>query len=151
LTPAHHFPYDEKVAELRSEGGNESRNTITKKLIFHGDTAAQTIYNNFKVYGPKGLLTAHVLFEFGVMFLIRPLRLPDARPTKAELKELSSIGIEEFFMRRAREIAVLGMFERYLKFGWTSKLSNQVRHNLAPTMVKTVSMLWYSAAKEAAL
>lgn len=151
LTPAHHYPYEEKVAELRKDGGNQSRNTIAKKLIFQGDTAAETVKNTYKVYGPKGLLTSHVLFELGFMFIIRPLRFPDARPNDAEIAEALQLSPEEFFMRRAREVAVLDYFERYLDKGWTRKLSSDVRHQLAPLMVRTVTLLWYKACEDANL
>jgi hypothetical protein len=151
LTPAHHFPYEEKVAELRTEGGNESRSSISKKLIFKGDNLSKTVYNTFKVYGPKGLLTAHVLFELGITLLIRPLRLPDARPKGKDMEEVDRKGIHYYFIHRAREIAINDIYVRYLQKGWTPKLSNEVRHILAPTMVKTVSVIWYSAAKDAGL
>lgn len=147
LTPAHHYPYEEKIDQIRI-GGNEARQSIKDKFIFKGDTATQTMLNNFKVYGPKGLLSSHALFEMGVMFLIRPLRLPDAKPKQADIEEIKELGPEKYFMRRAREVAVLDMYEDYLKDGWTSRLSNRIRHKLAPTLVKTVTMLWYSALME---
>lgn len=150
LTPAHHYPYEEKIDAMRV-GGNEARQTIKDKFIFKGDTAAQTALNNLKVYGPGGLLSSHVLFEFGVMFLLRPLRLPDARPTQKDLQEIQAIGHGEYFLRRAREIAVLDLYEHYLEHGWTPKLANQVRHQLAPVMTRTVAVTWYAAAQEAGI
>ncbi len=150
LTPAHHYPYEDKVRELTG-GSNKNRSSISEKLIFKGDTTSKTIFNTFKVYGPKGLLTAHVLFELGFTILIRPLRLPDARPVKADLDEVKKYGAETYFLRRAREIAVLDLFSQYLEHGWTSKLSSKIRHNLAPLMVKTVTVLWYGAAQKAGL
>lgn len=148
LTPAHHYPYEQKIDEMR-QGGNEARQSIKDKFIFKGDTAAQTALNNFKAYGPRGLLSSHVLFEFGVMFLIRPLRLPDAKPTASDLSEIEELGHGEYFIRRAREVAVHDLYEQYLEKGWTPKLANQIRHKLAPTMAKTVTVIWYAAAREA--
>lgn len=149
LTPAHHYPYEEKIAELRSGESKETRNSVFNKLIFKGDRPYDTITNTAKAYSPKGPLTSHVAFELGFTMLIRPLRFPDARPVEADFTELSEQGPRIYFLNRAREIAVLGLFDRYLTNGWTPKLSHQVRHELAPTMIKTVTMLWYSAAKEA--
>lgn len=100
LTPAHHFPYEEKISELR-QGGNSARNSISEKLVFRGDTASKTVLNTIKVYGPRGLLSGHVLFEFGFMFIIRPLRLPDARPTEEDITEVMELTAGEYFMKRA--------------------------------------------------
>lgn len=151
LTPAHHYPYEEKLTELRNGKGIESRTTIREKLVFSGDTVGKTLANTYKAYGPRGLMSSHVMFEFGVMFIIRPLRLPDARPTKADIKEVLKLQPEEFFLHKAREIAVLDIYERYIEYGWTPKLSNQIRHQLAPLLVKTVTLLWYRAAHEAGI
>lgn len=151
LTPAHHYPYEEKLVELRGGRGIETRTTIREKLVFKGDTVSKTVLNTYKAYGPKGLMTAHTLFELGFMWIIRPLRFPDARPSAEDVREIISLNPQEYFMKRAREVAVLDMFERYLKFGWTRKLSSEVRHELAPIMVKTVTLIWYKAAYEAGL
>ncbi|MDQ3064930.1 MAG: hypothetical protein M3Q36_01535 [bacterium] len=149
LTPAHHFPYEEKIAELRGGKTKETRTTVSEKLLFKGDTFSKTILNTARAYGPKGVMLAHFLFESGFTFIVRPLRLPDARPKEPDFAEIQAKGYGDYFIHRAREIAVLDMYDNYLKSGWTAKLSNQVRHILAPTMVKTVTMLWYAAALEA--
>lgn len=151
LTPAHHYPYEEAVETLRAGKGKETRTTIKEKLVFKGDTVTQTITNTYKVYGPKGLYTSHHLFEFGVMLLLRPLRLADAKPKPADIHELKTKGYQKYFLHQAREVAIQDLYDEYLKNGWTTKLSNRVRHQLAPVLVKTVTMLWYSAAQEAGL
>ncbi len=149
LTPAHHYPFEAKIAELRGGASNDSRTTYKKKLIFGGTTRRETAKNMFKAYGPRGLYMAHVLFEVGFCIIIRPLRFPDARPTKREMKRIAELGPIEYFMRRAREIAVMEMFETYLEKGWTSKLARQIRQQLAPLIVRTVTIMWYEAAREA--
>ncbi len=151
LTPAHHYPYEETIEVLREGRGKESRTTYKEKLLFTGDTIGKTIGNTYKVYGPKGLFTSHHTFEFGVMLLLRPLRLPDAKPSQKDIDELEQKGRLEFFMHRAREVAVMDLYETYLSDGWTPKLSNKIRHGLAPTMVRTVTVMWFSAAREAGL
>lgn len=150
LTPAHHYPYEEKIAEMMV-GGNKSRTTIKSKLLFPGETKLKTLQNTYKAYGPGGLMTSHVAFEQGIAIIIKPLGLPDARPTQKDIDEIKEYGYEVFFMNRAREVAVLELFELYMKSGWTSKLSNKIRHGLLPTVVKTVTMLWYSAMDDAGL
>ncbi len=148
LTPAHHYPYEEKMLELRGGKTLDSRNTISEKLIFKGDKTSETILNTAKAYGPNGLMTAHALFEIGFTILVRPLRLPDAKPKSSDFELLDQKGHLGYFLSQAREIAVMDLYKSYLSSGWTPKLSNQIRHGLAPIMVKTVHMIWYSAIKE---
>jgi hypothetical protein len=144
LTPAHHYPYEEKLSELRGDS-KESRQSLKEKLIIQGDTRREAVKNNWKMWGPKGLFSTHGLFELGVSSLIKPLSLNSAEPTEFEVKEMLELGIIEIFKRRAREIAVLDMYDRFYKKGWTIKLMNDVRQKLAPIIVQTVTLSWYSA------
>lgn len=148
LTPAHHYPYEQKLSEIRGEG-IETRTSIKKKLVISGDTRKQQIKNNWKVWGPKGLLTTHGLFELGIASIIAPLTMNNAAPTSADLAKLDEISPLEMFKRTAREIAVLDMYERFMRRGWTIKLVIDVRNKLAPSIAKMVTLFWYSALKDA--
>jgi len=148
LTPAHHYPYEEKLVELRKGEGIETRVTPKEKLVMKGDTAAEKFVNNWKFWGPKGLFMGHMLFEFGFVAIVRPLRFPDARPTKTDLKEMSELGVTQYFVRRAKEIAMMDLFEEYLQKGWTGSLARRIRQQLAPTIVKTITLTWYQACLE---
>ncbi len=153
LTPAHHYPYEEELSELRGGQGIESRTTIRQKLLMPGDTRREQVRNNWKMWGPKGLLTTHGLFEWGIAAIIMPLSARGARiklGTK-DIEELKELGIEELFKRRAREVAALGMYDNYYKHGWTPYLATQVRKQLTPMITKTVALAWYSAMHQAAL
>lgn len=150
LTPAHHYPYEKKLTELRGEG-LETRDTIKRKIVIPGSSRRDKVKNNWKMWGPKGLITTHGLFEIGVATLIAPLTFNETVPTKEDIHNLKRIGIIELFKRSAREIAVLGMYERYYKRGWTPKLAWQVRHKLGPVIVQTVTLAWYSALLDAGL
>lgn len=144
LTPAHHYPYEEKLAELRGEG-NETRTTIKDKLVLPGETRREKVKNNWKMWGPKGLFTAHGMFELGIATLIAPLTFSDRIPTDQQVAEIRHLGLDEWFIRRAREIAVLDIFERYIKKGWTTGLAYDVRSKLAPAIINTVTLAWYMA------
>jgi hypothetical protein len=150
MTPPHHFPYTETIEAMRING-NSSRTSKVQKVMFVGENRIKTLKNMYAVYGPRGLFVAHFSFEHGSGIIIRPLRLPDAKPTKKEIEDVLVTKPQEFFLLRSREIAALDMFERYLKNGWTTKLANDIRHTMAPTMAKTITLLWYKAAKEASL
>ena len=149
LTPAHHYPYEEKLTELRGGKGIETRTSVKEKIVMHGDTRREKLKNNWKMWGPKGLLTSHGLFEIGIATLIKPLNFGEARPATSEVELITMIGHKELFLRTAREIAVLDMFERYHQKGWTPKLAYDIRHKLGPAIVKTVTLTWYAALIDA--
>lgn len=151
LTPAHHYPYEEKLIELRGGQGIETRTTIKEKLVMHGDTKRERLKNNWKMWGPKGLFTTHGLFEMGIATLIMPLGFGEAIPKKADIDRITKIGPTEWFKRTAREIAVMDMYERYHHKGWTPRLAYDIRHKLGPLLVQSVCLTWYAAAAEAKL
>ncbi|PID31568.1 hypothetical protein CR970_04685 [Candidatus Saccharibacteria bacterium] len=144
LTPAHHYPYEEELCQLRC-GGIEERTTIFKKIIIPGSGLGEIIANNWKMWGGKGLMTTHGTFEWGVATMIKPLTLSNAMPTAADLEVLYQNGPVAIFRRTAHEIALLDMYERYYQKGWTPALAAQVRSILAPAMVRTVTLAWYGA------
>ncbi|HTE58071.1 MAG TPA: hypothetical protein VK694_04975 [Verrucomicrobiae bacterium] len=149
LTPAHHYPYEEKLVELRKGEGIETRTTYKEKLIMHGDTRREKVKNNWKMWGARGLFMTHTLFEMGVATIIKPLNFTEAIPKPKEVAHMLDIGPAEWFKRTAREIAVLDMYTRYYEKGWTPKLAYDVRHKLGPLIIKNVALTWYAALAEA--
>lgn len=148
LTPAHHFPYEQKIAELRGED-NSTRNTIKEKLLVARGTALEKARGNWKMWGPKGIITSHSMFELGLVMLVKPLKFSESIPSDRMIKDFKELGIAEWYKRVAREIAVLGMFDHYLDRGWTPKLAWQVRHKLVPAIVQTITLSWHSAVHDA--
>jgi hypothetical protein len=151
LTPAHHYPYEQKLAELRGGQGLETRTTIRQKLILPGETKRQQIKNNWKMWGAKGLFLTHGLFEMGIATLIKPLTFSDTIPNKQDMLKIEKLGVAEFFRRAAKEIVVLNMYENYYQKGWTPKLAYQVRHQLGPIIIQVVTLTWYAALVDAGL
>ncbi len=151
LTPAHHFPYEEKLTELRGGEGIETRTTIKGKILMPGVTKREKVKNNWKMWGPKGLMTTHGLFEIGVASIIAPLSFAETVPKKKDMELVLEIGVTEWFKRTAREIAVLDMYTRYQQKGWTPKLAYEVRHKLGPLIINNVTLAWYAALAETGL
>lgn len=151
LTPAHHYPYEEKLVELRSGRGIEDRTTIGKKLIMPGESKKHQMRNNWKMWGPKGLLSTHAAFEWGVAVLIAPLRFRRAIPTPDKIKEFEMLPIGRWFRKAAQDIARLELYDAFYAGGWTIPLARRVRSQLAPTLVQAVALVWYGAAREAEL
>jgi hypothetical protein len=148
LTPAHHYPYEEKLVEL---SGNDiaERTTIGKKLLLPGQTIRHQASNNWKMWGPKGLFTTHAAFEMGVAFLIVPLKSSPRRLTADKIAEFEAQPLAQWFRKTAQDIARLELYDAFYKSGWTVGLARRVRRQLAPTLVQAVSMVWYGAIREA--
>jgi hypothetical protein len=150
LTPAHHFPLEQKLEELRGES-LETRTTIKDKLFIRsvGDTRRQLLAKNWHFWGAKGIMTTHGLFEWGVATTIAPLRLKTAAPNGNELVRVRNEGVVPLFKDAALHIYELKMYERFHKKGWTKKLAKQTREDLAPSIARIITLAWYAAAYKA--
>ena len=114
----------------------------------HGDTTSELLINNWKMWGSKGLMTTHGSFEWGFSMLIAPLAFTDAVPTDADIAMIQELGLREYFVRIAREVAVLNLFDDYYEKGWNLRLAYRVRYKLAPILIKTITLAWYTATEE---
>lgn len=150
LTPAHHYPYEAELTRLRGGAGLETRVSVKEKLLAHGDTWYRRILNNWRIWGDKGLLATHFAFEWGIATMIPVLRLESARPTAAELKLARQKTPAQLFKARAAQVAELNMYDAFYRGGWTVTLANQVRVELLPLIVNTLTLIWYRAALDAA-
>lgn len=148
LTPAHHHPYEQSLEEIWGHSKDE-RTTLIKKWFPPAETVRELVKKSWQIWGPGGLISLHGVFEFGIATILAPLGMKEAIPKKSEIDMIKEIGIEEWFIRSAREIAVLDMYSRFQKRGWSTKLIYDVRHKLGPTIVKTITLSWYLAAEEA--
>lgn len=151
LTPAHHFPLEEELAALRLGEGNETRVTVKDKIKAKGETKRETLKNNWLMWGAKGLMTNHMLYEGGVATIVAPLTFRNLRVSKKDVKLMEKIGLEEYFKRTARDIALMNMYENFNRYGWTTKLARQTRHDLMPKIITTVTCAWYLALEDAGL
>lgn len=148
LTPAHHYPYEQELSRLRGED-RHTRIGLVGRAFVKGDTMLQSLQRSLKLVGPKGLLTTHALFEAGAWAIMWPLRLTRALPSEDELSKLADYDIVQLFRQAAREIAELNIYGRFMQRGWTVSNSRLVRRELAPRMVRMVTLAWYAAAREA--
>ena len=150
LTPAHHFPLEAKLEELRNGQGLDTRTTVKEKLLMHGDTRRSKIRNNWEFWGAKGIMTTHVLFEIGIATLIAPMKLDTARPNGNERIRVENEGIVPFFQEVLAQVHGMRLYEDFHKYGWTRRLARRTRRELAPLIIKTVTLAWYDAALHAA-
>jgi len=151
LTPAHHYPYEEKLDELRGGLSKESRVTYREKILIPGSNNREAIANNWKMWGPKGLLSTHFAFEWGVSAILLPMRMGKRTTPSAIEKDLvRELEATEYFLRLAKEVAAYDLYEDFMKNSWTPGLAKKVRQQLVPTIVKAVTLIWYKAAADAA-
>lgn len=149
LTPAHHFPYEAELERLRGGETRDTRKGLIGRVYVKGDTMLLSVQQSLKLVGPKGLLTNHAMFEAGAYAIIAPLRLSRAKPSPADLKRIMQDGVVSEFQQTAKEIAQLKLYDRFIERGWVQAVSRDVRRELAPRMVRMVTLAWYAASCEA--
>lgn len=145
LTPAHHFPLEEHLEEVRGEP-KETRDSVRKKLLIPGQGKRAKIKNNWEFWGAKGVMTSHVLFELGVASAITPLRASKLELTSDEIGRVKEFGIEKIFLENLQKIADLEMYETFMQKGWTPTLARQTKRELVPIIIKTVALSWIYAS-----
>jgi hypothetical protein len=150
LTPAHHFPYEAELAELRGGQGKETRASLKEKIVLPGDTRREQLSNNWKMWGTKGLMTMHGGFEWGVATIIMPMRFKGkVSVSRIEAEHVVEYGIAPWFRRVVQDVARLELYDAFYDNGWTNKLAKDIRRKLAPTLVRSVATAWAAAALEA--
>ncbi len=147
FTPAHHYPYEKKLIELRGEG-IETRTSFKDKVMIKGDTRRQTLSKNWKLWGAKGLILSHASFEWGVSSTARPMKFKKHYLTDADIRHIRTIGFERYIKTQALEIYELNLYERFLRRGWSVKLARQIRTELAPRIVRAIAAAWILAYDE---
>lgn len=143
LTPAHHYPLEEKLEELRNGEGLETRNTPRKKLVLPGKTRRHQLANNWEFWGAKGVMTTHFMFEWGIATTMAAGKLPNTTPSSIEMKRLDQEGFMPMFDEVLQRIANLGLYEEFHKVGWTRRLARETKESLLPEIIRTVSLAWY--------
>lgn len=150
MTPAHHYPYEEELVRLSGGMPISERTTFRKKMVMAGGTRRERFKNNLLAWGPRGLRTAHGLFEMGVAAIAAPASFAESLPDQDMLKMAVSTNAAKIFQNAAREVAVLDMYTNYCNKGWTPRLTHQVRHKLVPMIIQALTLIWYKAIQEAA-
>jgi hypothetical protein len=144
LTPAHHYPFEEKLEELRGEG-METRSSIRDKVLLPGNSRRAQLRNNWEFWGAKGVMTTHVAFELGVATAIAPMRFDAAIPSDDDFAYTRDHGFIAIYRKIMNEIAALDMYKEFGRRGWTRQMARQTRDILVPLIIKAVTLAWYQA------
>ena len=94
-------------------------------------------------------MATHGSFELGFSALIAPMTFADTVPSTTEVAQIQQLGLRDYFVQVAREVAILELFNDYYATGWNLRLAYRVRYKLAPVLIKTITLAWYAAAIEA--
>lgn len=149
LTPAHHYPLEEKLEELRDGRGINTRNSTKEKILLPGKNAREKIKNNWEFWGAKGVMTTHFNFELGVATTISTVSLEtDYRFNADDITKLKRIGFREFFVEILQQIHAMKMYDEFQRKGWTRRLARQTKQELLPLIIKAVCAGWYMAIME---
>lgn len=149
LTPAHHYPLEEKLEELRGGEGLETRTSAKDKLLLPGETRRHQLRNNWEYWGAKGVMTTHLGFELGVAMAIAPLRFDDIAIDEAEYARAAKESYGTIFLEVLARIAEQGLYDEYAKLGWNRHLAHEARSVLLPEIIKAVVLAWYQATYRA--
>ena len=148
LTPAHHYPLEDKLEELRGESMH-TRTTVRKKVVLPGVNRRKMLRNNWEYWGAKGVMTSHYLFEWGVAGAITPVNNIKITLSNTDILDMETNGFEHVFKKNMATIHELDMYMAFCRTGWTTKLASQTRRKLIPIIVSTVMLAWLNAAYEA--
>lgn len=150
MTPAHHYPFQTEYEKLSGSKHGQAKK-IHHKVLVKGETAKDTIKKNWGLWGARGLLTTHAMFELGVASVIAPVKFGKTPLNQREIEKISQQGVVSYFADSAKEIAELEIYEAYIRRGWTLKMSNVVKKVLVPKIVDVVALAWYSACQDAGI
>jgi hypothetical protein len=145
LTPAHHYPLEAKLEELRDGQGLETRTSAKEKLLLPGKTRRHQIRNNWEFWGAKGIMTMHLAFELGVATGIAPLRFDEAMPDEEQYRRITKEPFEAIYKEMVQKVAQMDMYDEFGKLGWTRHLAEETRDTLIPDIIRMVVLGWYKA------
>jgi len=146
LTPAHHFPFAEKIEELWGMPHSE-RKTTREKIMIKGYSRRDTISKNWEYWGTKGVFSAHFSYEWGIASSITVGNFDDINISSADLDRIEKEGYLHYFLESVREIDAMNTYQEFGKTGWSVHLANISRKKLIPLIMKNVCLAWYAAQK----
>jgi len=144
LTPAHHYPLDEKIEELWGKP-KEERLSMLEKNIIRGDSKRDTLAKNWEYWGAKGVFTNHFMFEWGVATSISPLRFDDTMPTAEDFTRATTEEYQVLYREILQRVADMRMYDEFARLGWTRHLAKEAREKLLPETIRAVTLAWYKA------
>lgn len=149
LTPAHHYPYQHESQKLRGEAVGRQKKVLGKVFIRQkGAGWRSLVEKNWHLWGSRGLILSHALFELGVVMIVKPANLGQIALSGREVRQFEDAGLSAYFQETARKVADYDMYRNFQTWGWTPRLALQVRYMLIPQIVNLVALAWLDAVRE---
>jgi hypothetical protein len=145
MTPAHHYPYRKVVDELMTDKDYKTLFGHEIKGIMRGETLLQAARNNWLYWGAGGVMTKHIAYEYGVAYIIKPVRLERLMPKNIEASELKNVDLKKEFYDAVNKVDSLKMYDHFLDSGWTTQLAVETREILIPEIVRLIVLGWASS------
>lgn len=145
LTPAHHYPLNDKIKDLFGKFHNELQ-SLSDKNIIRGESRRDTLSKNWQYWGAGGVFSAHLMYEMGVASAIATEKYGVSNICQSDIDNLVRDGFEAIFLESVYKISELNMYNDYLKTGWTTSLAKDTKELLLPEIVRVVTLAWYYAA-----
>lgn len=142
LTPAHHYPWEEKVEQLHGKSRDQIQ-SLKDKAIIRGNSKRDTLSKNWQYYGAGGVLTGHLLYEMGVATAITTDRFSSQLLSEEDIIRLEKSGFDVFYLAALHKIHGKDFYNRFLKNGWTVDLAMETRQILLPEIIRLVALAWY--------
>ena len=145
LTPAHHYPYRKVVDELMTDKDYKTLFGHEIKGIMRGETLLQAARNNWLYWGAGGVMTKHIAYEYGVAYIIKPVRLERLMPKNLEAADLKKVDLKKEFYDAVNKVDSLKIYDHFLDSGWTTQLAVETREILIPEIVRLIVLGWASS------
>lgn len=148
ITPAHHYPLSQAKDELMTKKELVKVFGEPIKGLVRGRNPLETMRNNWLYWGVGGYLTKHIAYEYGVALLATamPRRRLQPRITPDDLQPLTPRQLVHAAIARLNPEHIYATFRAQ---GWTTDLAFSTRDLLLPEITKTITLIWYAAAREA--
>ena len=147
LTPAHHYPLEDKIEELWGKTRHE-RTSIKDKNIIIGNGPRDTVAKNWEYWGAGGVITKHLEFEMGVATAIASDNFDDVDVSGEDIVLLNKYGFEYIYLDSIRKIHALKIYDEFVETGWTTKIASQIKDELIPEIVRMVMLAWLESVNK---
>lgn len=148
LTPAHHYPIDEKIDELWG-GSPGDRVSIKDKGLIKGNGARDTVSKNWEYWGAGGVMTKHLSFEMGVATAIASENYKHDIMSYEDVIMLNKHGFEKIYLESINKIYALKIYDEFITTGWTTQIASSVKTILIPEIIRMVTLAWLDSVQKA--
>ncbi len=147
LTPAHHFPLSDIKEDLMTNKEFVKFFGEPIKGIMHGNSAKETLKNNWKYYGAGGHMNKHLAFEYRIARMVATMPIQKLEPVVAEA-DLQFEDYDQVISSAVQEVFSHQLYDEFCLIGWTPRVEREIRDYLLPLIVKQIILSWYAALRQ---